>query len=289
MHYSTRALRLGLGAERLIMDNETRHLLRQIQIQILDEIVRICNENGLRYCLTGGTCLGAVRHKGFIPWDDDVDIIMPRSDFRAFIDITQSGDTGDFFLDYYMTNPTYGRCFAKYCKKNTLFIEPNGLQQSIYVDIFVQDKVPGPQYTAKSLLPTFIHKLDAITTIRREGLRGRDRKTRIIYYATRWIPVRWIFLWETRLMTRFENSDAQYYLNYGSPYNLVKETLPICEFEPYDQLEFEGKMYNVPRNWDLYLSRIYGDYMTPPPIEKRITHYPQFICFDTSRDDSDNR
>ena len=121
------------------MDDSTRKQLRQIQIQILDEIVRICGENGLRYCLTGGTCLGAVRHKGFIPWDDDVDIIMPRADYQRFIAITTSGDTGDYFLDYYLTNPTYGRCFAKYCKRNTLFIEPNGLRQSIYVDIFVQD------------------------------------------------------------------------------------------------------------------------------------------------------
>ena len=262
------------------MDDATRMRLRRVQLQILDEIVRICKENGLRYCLTGGTCLGAVRHKGFIPWDDDVDIIMPRADFQRFIDITKDGDTGDFFLDYYMTNPTYGRCFAKYCKQGTLFIEPNGLRQSIYVDIFVQDKVPGPDYTANSILPALIHKLDAITTIRREGLKGRDLKTRFIYYATRWMPVRWFFKWETQLMTRFEHTDAQYYLNYGSPYNLVRETLPIKEFEPYGQLEFEGKEYNVPRNWDLYLSHIYGDYMTLPPVEKRVAHYPQLISFD---------
>lgn len=267
------------------MDDVTKRKLRVIQLQILDEIVRICKEHGLRYCLTGGTCLGAVRHSGFIPWDDDIDIIMPRKDFKRFIDITKDGDTGGFFLDYYMTNPSYGRCFAKYCKRNTLFIEPNGLRQAIYVDIFVQDKVPGPEFTAKSIIPNLIHKLDAITTVRREGLRGRDIKTRIIYYATRWMPVKWVFKWETRLMTRFESSDAAFYLNYGSPYNLVKETIPIAEFEPYAQLEFEGKQYNVPRNWDLYLSHIYGDYMTLPPAEKRVNHYPRYICFDTTKDD----
>lgn len=267
------------------MTNDLRNRLQQIQLQILDEIVRICKENGLRYCLTGGTCLGAVRHKGFIPWDDDIDVKMPRMDFNRFIEITSEDNDSDFFLDYYLTNPNYGRCFAKYCKKNTLFIEPNGLKQAIYVDIFVQDKVPGPEYTAKSKLPILIHKLDAITTVRWEGLRGRDFKTKIVYYATRWMPVKWFFKLETRLMTRFENTDAQYYLNYGSPYNLVKETIPISEFEPYTQLEFEGKMYNAPRNWDLYLSRIYGDYMTLPPVEKRVTHYPQFISFDTTKDD----
>ena len=272
------------------MEDAIRNRLREVQLQILDAIVRICNENGLRYCLTGGTCLGAVRHKGFIPWDDDVDVKMPRADYNRFIEITSKSNDPDFFLDYYMTNPTYGRCFAKYCKRNTLFIEPNGQRQSIYVDIFVQDKVPGPEWTAKSKLPTFIHKLDAITTVRWEGLEGRDLKTRIVYWLTRWMPVRWFFKWETKLMTRFENTDAKYYLNYGSPYNLVKETIPISEFEPYAQLEFEGKMYNVPRNWDLYLSNIYGDdYMTLPPVEKRVTHYPQFISFDTTKDDIHNK
>lgn len=265
------------------MDNDTRNKLRQVQLQILDEIVRICKENNLRYCLTGGTCLGAVRHKGFIPWDDDVDIIMPRIDYQKFINVTSTNTEGDFFLDYYMTNPKYGRCFAKYCKKNTLFIEPNGLKQAIYVDIFVQDKVPSPSFTADSKLPLFIHKLDAITTVRREGLEGRDFKTRIVYYLTLWMPVKWFFKWETKLMTRFEHTDAKYYLNYGSPYDLVKETIPISEFEPYEQKEFEGKMYNVPRNWDLYLSRIYGDYMTLPPVEKRVTHYPKRLSFDTTK------
>ena len=266
------------------MDKITRDKLRDVQISILDEIVSICMSNGLRYCLTGGTCLGAVRHKGFIPWDDDVDIVMPRADFNRFIEITSKDSDSEFFLDYYITNPAYGRCFAKYCKKNTLFIEPNGLSQAIYVDIFVQDKVPSSDYTAKSRRPIIIHKLDAITTIRREGLNGRDLKTKIVYWLTRWMPVRWFFVWETKLMTRFENTDAKCYLNYGSRYSLINETIPISEFEPYAQMEFEGKIYNVPRNWNLYLSRIYGDYMTLPPEEKRITHYPQFISFDTSKD-----
>lgn len=271
------------------MEQDIINRLKKVQLQILDDFVRICKENGLRYCMCGGTCIGAVRHKGFIPWDDDIDVKMPRADFEQFVRLTSYEEGTDYFLDYHTTNPTYGHNFAKYCKKNTIFIEPNGLRQAIYIDVFAQDKVPGPEYTAKSPVPQLIHKLDALLTVRREGLRGRDLKTRIIFYVTRWIPAKVLFKWEYKLMTRFEDSDAEYYVNYGSRYSFVMETIPISEFEPYEQKEFEGKMYNVPRNWDLYLSRIYGDYMTLPPIEKRVTHYPQYISFDTTESDINNK
>ena len=271
------------------MDETIIVKLKQVQLQILDDFVRICEENGLRYCMCGGTCIGAVRHKGFIPWDDDIDVKMPRADFNRFVQITTNEDNTDFFLDYHTTNHLYTHNFAKYCKKKTCFIEPNGLKQAIYIDVFAQDKVPGPDFTSRSPIPIMIHKLDALLTVRREGLDGRDIKTKIIYYATRWISAKTLFKWEYKLMTRFENTDANYYLNYGSRYSFVQETIPISEFEPYAQMEFEGKMYNVPRNWDLYLSNIYGDYMTLPPEEKRVTHYPQYICFDTTKDDRYNK
>ena len=270
-----------------LMDDTVRNKLREVQISILDEIVRICEENGLRYCLTGGTCLGAIRHEGYIPWDDDIDIVMPRADFQSFIKITTEAGPGDFFLDYYMSNPRYGHCFAKYCKSNTLFIEPIGLKQAIYVDIYVQDKVPSPSYSEHSFIPKLIHKIDALTTVRREGLNGRDTLTKVIYYITRWVPVKWLFVLENKLMMRFENTDCKYYLNFGgSPYHMVEMTIPISDFEPYVQKLFEGKMYNVPKNWDLYLTRGYGDYMTLPPENQRVTHYPKFICFDTEAEES---
>ena len=269
------------------MDDTVRNKLREVQISILDEIVRICEENGLRYCLTGGTCLGAIRHEGYIPWDDDIDIVMPRADFQSFIKITTEAGPGDFFLDYYMTNPRYGHCFAKYCRSNTLFIEPNGLKQAIYVDIYVQDKVPSPSYSEHSFIPKLIHKIDALTTVRREGLKGRDTLTKVIYYLTRWVPVKWLFVLENKLMMRFEDTDCKYYLNFGgSPYHMVEMTIPISDFEPYVQKMFEGKMYNVPKNWDLYLTRGYGDYMTLPPENQRVTHYPKYICFDIEADES---
>lgn len=265
--------------------NYDRNKLREIQLSILDEIVNICSQFGLRYCLTWGTCLGAVRHKGFIPWDDDLDIAMPRADFQRFIDVSVQNPSSDFFLDYYTTNPRYGHCFAKYCKRNTLFIEPNGIEQAIYVDIYVLDKVPGPDYSKQCKIPYLIHKIDALTTVRREGLKGRDKQTKIIYYLTRWIPGKWLFRWENKLMMRFDSSEAEYYVDYGDfYYRMVEMTIPISEYQPFAQLEFEGKMYYVPRNWDLFLKKAYGDYMTLPPVDKRVTHYPKYISFDTSKE-----
>ena len=227
------------------MDNNSIVQLRQIQLQILNEFVRICQVNSLRYCLYAGTCLGAVRHKGYIPWDDDIDVVMPRADYDKFIQITTKEDNSDFFLDYYTTNHSYGHNFAKFCKKHTLFIEPNGIRQAIYIDVFPQDKVPGPDFVAKSKIPVLIHKIDALTTVRRDGLKGRDFKTKIVFYITRWMPTRWLYCWEKKLMTRFEKTDAKYYLNYGTRYAFINETILITEFEPYVQMVFEGKKYHV--------------------------------------------
>ena len=94
---------------------EKKHLIKlhQSEIKILDEIVRICDKYNLQYFLIGGTLLGAVRHKGFIPWDDDLDIAMPRNDYEKFISISKNELKDDFILDDISTNEQYWQIFAK--------------------------------------------------------------------------------------------------------------------------------------------------------------------------------
>jgi lipopolysaccharide cholinephosphotransferase len=128
------------------MSNELKNL-QNVQLEILDEIVRICNKYDIPYFFIGGTLLGAVRHKGFIPWDDDIDIGMLRKDYNKFIKLCKDELKSEYYLQCSETYPQHWLSFAKIRKNNTLFIESEGLpfrgndHRGIFVDIFPYDYV----------------------------------------------------------------------------------------------------------------------------------------------------
>ena len=104
-------------------DKETLTKVHEIELELLNEFVRICDKHNLTYFLVGGTLLGAVRHSGFIPWDDDIDVGMPRVDYDKFINIAKNELKNDYLLDSVETDKNYFLPFAKILKRNTLFIE----------------------------------------------------------------------------------------------------------------------------------------------------------------------
>ena len=126
------------------MDKSTLKKLHESEVKVLDEIVRVCNNNDLRYFLMGGTLLGSIRHKGFIPWDDDLDIAMPREDYEKFLEIAPKELCEDFELDDISINKKYWLIFAKVRLKNSHFTEKNYNKKyngpdGIWVDIFPID------------------------------------------------------------------------------------------------------------------------------------------------------
>ena len=108
-----------------IMKKETLIKLHKSELKILDEIDRICKKNNIKYFFMGGSLLGAVRHQGFIPWDDDIDLAMPRKDYDLFVSIAPSQLSKDFLLDDISTNPNYCLVFSKVRLKNSVFEERN--------------------------------------------------------------------------------------------------------------------------------------------------------------------
>ena len=112
-------------------------------LAIMDEIHRVCQIKNIKYYLIGGSMLGAVRHKGFIPWDDDLDIAMPREDFERFVEGATEWLSSGFSLEWITTNPNHVYLFAKITKKGTLFIDqPSTKQTGIFVDVFPLDSSP---------------------------------------------------------------------------------------------------------------------------------------------------
>lgn len=273
------------------MDNSPNYLekLHQTEVEILDEIVRICEKYSLKYYLIGGTLLGAVRHKGFIPWDDDLDIVMPRTDYNRFCELCKSELDTRYYLHNIDTDPTYWLIFAKIRKKNTFFNERNiadiHAPKGIYVDIFPLDNAMCETSFEQKIRTRLIKQISVAIYLKRGLTLNISRRHRLVLCPLQLFSISALTKCQNRLMTALNRKECGYYINFGSNYNTVKQTIPKSKYEPSCQVEFQGKMYNTMGDYTYFLKRIYGDdYMMLPPVEKRITHRPVSISFDMEAD-----
>ena len=247
--------------------------LRELQLRELDillEIRRICNDHGLAYYLTGGTLLGAVRHKGFIPWDDDIDIVMPREDYDRFAALCPGALAPGFTYHSKDTDRDYPHYFAKVRRRGGEG-EPEG-----FVDVFPLDKCPD-----KKLPAMFFFKGTRVLTT---AVLTRTDKNFVCGY-TRWymdvlrrllavFPTRWLIAWRDVLPKVFDRfSSGQKVCNVGGRYSYPGEVRDISWYSEKTELSFEGHMFSVPSGWDALLTNMFGDYMTPPAEADRQGHF----------------
>lgn len=268
--------------------DEYLNRLQHTEQEILDEIVRICEKFHLTYYLIGGTLLGAVRHRGFIPWDDDLDIAMPRGDYDRFCGLCASELDPRYMLHSIDTDRTYWLPFAKIRRKNTVFEESNirGLDapMGIYVDIFPLDNARCVDCPEQRIRTRLIKGISAVIYAKRGLPVAMTWKVKLL---ARVLPlsIEALTRWQIRLMTKRNREECGYYINFGSNYNTVRQTMPKTVFDPACQLEFEGKRYSALADYRYFLNRLYGaDYMQLPPVEKRVTHRPVRIVFDTTKE-----
>ncbi|MBQ3134212.1 MAG: LicD family protein [Oscillospiraceae bacterium] len=263
------------------IDDAVLRRLQLTQQEILDEIVRICESNDIHYYLVGGTLLGAVRHKGFIPWDDDLDIAMPRQDYVKFCDLCRTQLDPGYFLHNIETDDNYWLIFAKVRKKGTAIAE-EGLkhldtEKGIYVDIFPFDDAPEEKKCTRTKV---IKTLANAICFKRGVILPYTKKQKMVGTLLRPFSIKFLTRVQMKLMLHHANRNCPYYINYGSGYDPVKQTIPKDKYEPCKLAEFEGKMYRVPNDADYVLRRIYNDYMQLPPVEKRVLrHKPDYIDF----------
>lgn len=268
------------------MQDKVLKKLHNSETKILDEIVRICKENDLQYFLIGGTLLGAVRHKGFIPWDDDLDIAMPREDYEKFLKIAKNFLKSDFVLDDINENPKYWLVFAKIRLKNSVVEVTNVLKEypgekGIWVDIFPLDSITNENRLMFKIKGWLIQKLKAIYILKSEYALNNSNRLRILLPLFTKFTMQKMNRMITYMMTSQNKPNNTFIVNYGSQYGIKKQTHLKEKYFPAVDLEFEGKKYNVPRDYDYVLRKIYGDdYMELPPIEKRVTHNPIKIKFE---------
>ena len=262
------------------MSNEELKKLKNEELEILDYFVEICKKNNLRYYIMYGTLLGAVRHHGFIPWDDDVDVCMPPSDYQKFIKIFKNDDK--FFLQTIESDKYFHTLFAKIRKNNTCMVEKeNGymkINKGINIDIF--PLIPYPSNNIKRFIFKFKFKFASLLVSK--NIKTKNIKNKFIFAILRLVPRKITNKCALKMMVSLFNCNFDY-----SEYKMEinDNPLKVDWFKKIKKIKFEEKEYNAPYKAEKVLEKLYGDYMKLPPENERIGHCDIILSFDKSYDD----
>lgn len=262
------------------MDRINSDELKIIQLQILEYVAKFCDENEIDYFLDCGTLLGAIRHKGYIPWDDDIDIGMLRPSYDKFLATFNKSNSR--YKSYSIeNNDTFFSPHAKVLDTETILYEPDekGRKLSVNIDVFVYDNAPDDDKKVKEMFSKrdFYRNLNVLRTLNNRPKGSLLR--RLLIYALRMIvrPFKQNFfcLKMVELSKLYSDKKTKRVGNFTS------YSRTVCDrsvFDKYTTVEFEGKLFKAPQGYDAWLHSFYGDYMQLPPPEKRVSHH-SFIAY----------
>ena len=263
----------------------TQEELRKAQLlmlKILKEVHRICEENNIKYFLSDGTLIGAVRHNGFIPWDDDLDIGMLREEYEKFCKIAPEKLGEEFVLQTTETDPGYGLQFGKVMLKDTVWMEIGAINTNrnnfgIYIDIFPYDKIPKNKilqyviYYRYRFIDGLIRiKLDYIS-IRK--IRGSFRKLFYFFklFLVKVYSLKKLIQIREKICKKYLKSEKKILVTkYGGSFKNNQNTFE--SYSVYELKQFEDMKFFIPKSYDCILKNLYGDYMVLPSVEKQINH-----------------
>ena len=259
------------------MDTKLRQL-QLIELDILKEFVRICEKHSLQYYLIGGTLLGAVRHKGFIPWDDDIDVAMPRKDYEKFAVISKSELQPEYFYQNSTTDSGYFLTYAKLRRNNSFFYEERFINshfhKGIFIDIFPLDFCPKP-----GILCHLFFNVLAVMNYRGQIDSGesyvpyREWSGKLGYSVLRLFNTHQLIRARRTIISIFSwISDDKFLASYSGAYGYSKEIFPAEWFGTGRALVFEGQNFSVPFETEQELTQVYGEYHSLPPQSEQKTH-----------------
>lgn len=268
--------------------------LQQVELDMLRTVDAFCRKHDIGYFLDGGTCIGAVRHGGFIPWDDDIDLGMMREDYERFVRLFEEEPPEGYSIHTFQNTKNYSYMFAKVYREGTKFLAREsldaGLDSCIYLDVFAYDYV-NPAMDEGELAKCInramlwqrmiylyytpnpaIQPTASFRALKRVLCRGAHKAVRLLFSPE-------------ALAAKYDRFVARI-AEGGSP----EASERICCVQDFGSLRtddvlppqavaFEGEPFLAPRDIDAYLTMMYGDYMTLPPEDKRKTHSPEVLDF----------
>lgn len=274
------------------MDDRELRQLQLKELDILKEVKRICEKHNITYYLSSGTCLGAVRHNGFIPWDDDVDVMMPYNSYTHFLDIAPQELGKDFFLQNFLTDSHDYQGFTKIRMNDTAMILPNHtkwkVHQGIWIDIFpVVYLKDYREFEKKKRLLSISNylQMDSYFLDNEKEFKQKLKAGYFLFRALLKTPLSFRQFLHKRLLTFiYSNRGGEQFFSeaWGTMSNLYP--ISVLEGEPAYHI-FEDDNYPLVPGYEKYLSETYGDYMSFPPESERKAHGNLVIDFQKSYKD----
>ena len=241
-------------------------VLHDRMLQVATEVDRICREQGFKCSLYGGSVIGAVRHNGFIPWDHDIDMAMPRKDYDKFVKYMQKHPNEKIFFSNFHSETRYPNNWGKVRLNGTVFVEQEletltELHKGVFIDLHPIDNVIPCFLKVQVRLSQYI---SCIGQVKSGIYQGRGLKYKV-YKLFSWLPYGVINALRDGVMKLFKYVPTKYVFKVAHPNDPKIEPMERDTFEDLIEHKFEDKQFFIPRNYDRFLRKRYGDYMQFPP------------------------
>ena len=256
--------------------------LQKVEFDMLKEFVRICDELQLTYFLVCGSALGAVKYQGFIPWDDDLDVALPRSDYEVFCEKAQSMLPEHLFLQNYRTDPMFPMIFSKIRNSNTTYIEKSlstsDINHGVYIDVFPLDGYPEDAEASADLeRKKYIYNLLRLCCLNTK----RTWKTALLVFGEKLCgyhrkPARFVQKLDSEIR-KYKIDKSKLWCNHGNWQGML-EYAPQWHYGKGTIAVFEGLSVRIPEKFDEYLTQKYGEWRKDPPKDEQVGHHYYEIC-----------
>ena len=258
------------------IDNETLRKIQMVQIELLQEVDRICKKCNIHYNIIAGTLLGAIRHGGYIPWDDDADVALLRDEYEKFrVACETELDTSRFYFQDHRNTPGYRWGYGKLRRKETLFLrefqEHMPYKQGIFIDVFPLDAVPE-NYLLRSVKNFECFCIRKVLWSEVGKIADKSAVKRVWFNFLSKIPEKWVLGYYHNVIRKSYKCKSKWVriLMYPTPnreWGYMRKW-----YENSAEIPFEGVTFQSIKDYDEYLSFKFGNYMELPPEEERKVH-----------------